>query len=231
LTKCQGERMATNFCITSTGFGCGKTLAAAIICKHLVANNQSFQYYEPIATGQGRVPRSIDFLRRYTQGDKSQFQFGIVAKNLANNAVQLQEQYDQRKINEAINQFAGSREMVFVEAYGGVLSSITDYYTTLDFIMDNALNIILVIPLDYNYESHYRTALESIYARGLAVNSLVVNRQKGITNDFYSAALHKVKDETRIPVALEIDFFQGWQIGGRQWPEQLQKLQYKSIQL
>jgi dethiobiotin synthetase len=93
-------------------------------------------------------------------------------------------------------------ELTLIETVGGVMVPLNDTDTTLDWMREVALPVVLVTGSYLGSISHTLTALELLRHEGLEVHAIVINESEGSSVDFHEATTGLMPFIRNIPLQI-----------------------------
>lgn len=200
--------MRSSLFITGTGTGVGKTYATARLLRHLRAQGRDAVGFKPICCGD----RDDAELLHEASG-------GNVPINLINPiwlrtpaapyvASMIEERpIDLALVHETFAQLKAAHEMVIVEGVGGWLVPITRDYDVSDLAKDFGLPVAVVVANRLGALSDTLLAIESIRARKIECQGLILNySQSARDEDQVAVATNRsvLEEIAGVPVLFEI---------------------------
>jgi dethiobiotin synthetase len=187
------------FFIAGTGTDIGKTFVTAGLIKALRQNNRAVAALKPLASGYdkddiaasdaGRLLAALGLpLTEDEVGRISPWRFSAaLSPHMA--AAREGRKVDYAALLDFTSKAAANTDgVLFIEGIGGVMVPLDAKNTTLDWMAEMKLPLILVAGSYLGAISHTLTAVDALTQRGLRLASLVVNESLGSTVDHQETA-------------------------------------------
>ncbi len=189
------EKIMTSFFVTGIDTEIGKTIVTGNIAKYLASTGVKVTTMKPVQTGCVGIAEDI-LTHRSIMGCKLNiydknlitapeiFKFPAsphLAAELENRTINFQ------KIDKCIQILNDNFEVVLIEGAGGVYVPLTRDYTTLDFVAERKLPVIIVSSPRLGSINHTMMTIEILKSRSIQIAALVYNmyppEKESIAND------------------------------------------------
>ena len=168
--------------VTGIDTDAGKSYATGWLANHIAETGRTVMTQKFVQTGNEGRSEDIELHRRIMHRDIAQEEYALTAPMIFTypSSPHLAAKVDGRKvdisaINAARHQLEQHYDTLLVEGAGGLMVPLTDDYLTVDYIVDNQLDIALVTNAKLGSISHTLLALEAIERRGLNLRYLLYN--------------------------------------------------------
>jgi len=189
----------TAFFITGTGTDIGKTFVTAGLIKALKQNRRAVAALKPVASGYDRNDAAAsDAGQLLAALGQSVTEENVAAISPWRFSAALSPHMAAAREGRAVDYtalldftakaVANTEGVLFIEGIGGVMVPLDAKHTTLDWMAEMKLPLILVTGTYLGAISHTLTAVEALTQRGLRLASLVVNESPGSTVDHLETA-------------------------------------------
>ena len=182
----------TAFFITGTGTDIGKTFVTAGLIKALKQNRRAVAALKPVASGYHRNDAAAsDAGQLLTALGQSVTEENVAAISPWRFAAALSPHMAAAREGRTVDYaalldftakaVANTEGVLFIEGIGGVMVPLDAKHTTLDWMAEIKLPLILVAGSYLGAISHTLTAVDALTRRGLRLAALVVNESPGST--------------------------------------------------
>lgn len=168
--------------ITGIDTDAGKSYATGWLANHIAQSGRSVMTQKFVQTGNEGRSEDIELHRRIMHRDIAKEEYDLTAPMIFTypSSPHLAAKVDGRKVD--INTIDAARhkleqryDTLLVEGAGGLMVPLTDNYLTIDYIVDNQLDVALVTNAKLGSISHTLLALEAIERRDLNLRYLLYN--------------------------------------------------------
>ncbi len=183
--------------ITGIDTDVGKSVVTGVLARDMMAQGERVITQKFIQTGNSGISEDIELHRRIMgiplqSEDLDGTTCPIIFTYPA--SPQLAARIDNRKIDlslveKSTNKLLESYDTVLLEGAGGLFVPLTDTYSTIDYIADHCLSIILVVTPRLGSINHAILSLEACRTRNIEVFELVYN--------LYPHTSQEILEETR----------------------------------
>ncbi len=168
--------------VTGIDTDAGKSYATGWLANYLTAQGRSVITQKFVQTGNEGRSEDIELHRRIMGRDMAQEEYALTAPMIFTypSSPHLAARVDGREldisvIDAARKQLESRYDTVLVEGAGGLMVPLTEHYLTVDYIVDNDLDVALVTNARLGSISHTLLALEAIARRNLRLKYLLYN--------------------------------------------------------
>ena len=192
----------TQFFVTGIDTGIGKTVVTGLIAKFFLSKGVSVTTMKPVQTGCNGIAEDILAHRSIMgvkpdrfdlEGTSAPFVFKYPAS--PHLAAELEgKEIDISFIDKSLKILTENFEIVLIEGAGGIYVPITRNYTTLDFVAQRSIPVIVVSSPKLGSINHTMMTLEMLKNRNIRIAALVYNmypaEKEEITNDSVNVIKH-----------------------------------------
>ena len=177
------EKTMTLFFVTGIDTEIGKTIVTGNIAKYLASTGVKVTTMKPVQTGCSGMAEDIVTHRRIMGVEADIYDKNMItapeifkfpasphlAAELENRTISFE------KIDKCIQILNEDFEVVLIEGAGGIYVPLTRDYTTLDFIADRNISVIIVSSPRLGSINHTMMTVEILKSRNIRIAALVYN--------------------------------------------------------
>lgn len=196
------EKAMTSFFVTGIDTEIGKTIVTGNIAKYLASTGVKVTTMKPVQTGceglaediithRSIMGRELDIYDKNLITAPEIFKFPAsphLAAELENRTINFE------KIDKCIQILNENFEVVLIEGAGGVYVPLTRDYTTLDFIADRSLPVIVVSSPRLGSINHTMMTIEILKSRNIRIAALVYNMYPPEKESIATDSIRVIKD-------------------------------------
>lgn len=196
------EKAMTLFFVTGIDTEIGKTIVTGNIAKYLASTGVKVTTMKPVQTGctgiaedivthRSIMGRELDIYDKNMVTAPEIFKFPAsphLAAELENRTINFQ------KIDKCIQILNDNFEVVLIEGAGGVYVPLTRDYTTLDFVAERKLPVIIVSSPRLGSINHTMMTVEILKSRNIRIAALVYNMYPPEKESIATDSIRVIKD-------------------------------------
>lgn len=168
--------------VTGIDTDAGKSYATGWLANHLKETGRTVMTQKFVQTGNEGRSEDIELHRKIMGLDMANEEYNLTAPMIFTypSSPHLAAKVDGRKldiekIDKARKELEKRYDVLLVEGAGGLMVPLTEDYLTVDYIVDNSLDVALVTNARLGSISHTLLALEAIQRRDLNLRYLLYN--------------------------------------------------------